>query len=288
MIYRIQTVDILGMVVAAMQFPVTINSITETEPNVFLLNVCDVYHAQKNFTVSIGGKDYKIKSVNYPSEIIVTGSDPITISEFEMYRPFYFHGTPIQTGVELNKKTQSKKVPMIWFMEQYSELRNTSNIVPIDRKINGQLYFLSNGDPVNWTTDISFEDGIKPMARLQEHFERQLIEMNWIFNTEIPFEYTFKTYHAFGVFIVNKGMPEQLWTDKLSGVEMDFTSLEVFFDALCKNSCPTEVCCLKIISFYFYAGCQKHGDAQGSDNGCFRFLVFQFFIIQIEVMVVMP
>lgn len=241
MIYRIPTVDIVGMVVAAMQFPVAINSVTETEAGTFLLDVCHFYHAQKGFTVTIGGNDYKIKSVNYPNELIVTGSQAISVTEFEMYHPFYFHGTPIQTGVELDKKKQSKdKIPMIWLYEQYEETRNVSNINPIDLKINFRLFFLSTGNPANWTTELAYQEGILPMARLQEKFEKQLIIMNWLFNTDSPFEYTFKTYHEFGVFIANKGMMQELWTDKLSGCEMNCPSLEIFSDGLCKDACNSD------------------------------------------------
>lgn len=243
MVYRVPTIDIIGEAVAAMQFPVVINSVVEVEPTIFLLDVCDVMHAQKGFVISVGGNDYTIQSVAAPNIIYAKGAQPITVASFEMYHPHFFHGTPISTGVELDKKKQAfDKIPMVWFLEQFTDTFNTDNNSPIERKIKGRLFFLSTGNPKDWQTEQAWRDGILPMARLQERFEKQLMEMNWLFQTEASqnepaFEYDTEYYHQFGVYITNKGMPEQLWTDKLSGVEMNFQQLRIFRDGLCKDDC---------------------------------------------------
>jgi hypothetical protein len=226
------------MIVAAMRFPMEINSVVETAPNTYLLNVCDVRHAQKGFTVTIDNVNYKILSVNFPNEIVVTGPSIITATTFELYAPKYFHGTPLSMNVELDKKKQATdKTPMIWLKEQFTEDIDPNTIDPFDRDISFEIFFLSTGNRKDWTTDKAYEFGIDPMSRLQQAFEAQLMSMINLFMTEEPFHFKLANYHQFGVYIVNKGMPEALWVDDLAGVGMTVPSLKVYSDGLCKDNC---------------------------------------------------
>ncbi len=246
MIYRVDTTDIIGSVVAAMQFPMQINSVTEIEPGKLLLNLCDVRYAQVGFSLTIDGTDYPIILVNpFTNEIIVSGTIPIVSTTFELYRPKYFHGTPIAMNVELDKKKQATdKTPMIWLMEQFKDRYSPQSNDPIEREIECKVFFLSNGNSMKWTIEQSYALGVLPMSRLQQHFDLQLREMNNLFaidtTTTQKFEYDTRNYHAFGVYVMNKGMLEAQWVDNLAGVEMSMPSLKVFHDGLCNFNCDYE------------------------------------------------
>lgn len=241
--YRVDTIDIIGSVVAAMQFPMQITSVTEIEPGKYILTVCDIRYAQAGFTVTIGGNDYKIILVNpFTNQIIVSGTVAITVYTFDLYRPHYFHGTPIAMNVELDKKKQATdKTPMIWLMEQFKDRYSPQSNDPIEREIECKIFFLSTGNSMKWTIDQSYTLGVLPMSRLQQHFELQLREMTNLFAIDTTstqkFEYDTRNYHAFGVYVMNKGMLEAQWVDNLSGVEMSIPSLKVFHDGLCDVYC---------------------------------------------------
>lgn len=245
MIYPVPTTDIIASVVAAMPVGMEINSVALNEPNTYLLDVCDVRWAQKGFTVLIDAIEYTILSVNYPNEIIVTGAQPITAVAFDLYRPFFFHGTPLSMNVELDKKKNAKdKIPMVWLMEQFVDTFQTSSNNPIERKSRLQIFFLSTGDRANWQTDDAYKYGILPMQRMQKTFELQMAEMQDLFVVDAPplppLTYDLKYYHQFGVYIINKGMPDALWVDNLAGVEMNIPQLQIFADGLCKFNCANE------------------------------------------------
>jgi hypothetical protein len=193
----------------------------------------------------IGGNNYVITQVNFPNEIIATGTTPITVKTFELYRPKYYHGTAISMNTELDKKKQATdKTPMIWLMEQFVDTFQTATNNPIERKCKLQIFFLSTGNSQQWTTEEAYKWGILPMQRLQKSFELQLQKMDNIFVTDAPplqpLTYDLKNYHQFGVYIVNKGMPTALWVENLSGVEMNIPQLQIFADGLCDLNCDYE------------------------------------------------
>jgi len=230
MIYKQSTIDIVEDVVNAMVFPVEIKGIA-TSGTQHTLTVCNIYHAQPGFNVTIDNKKYLIKSISAPDTIVVQGSPAITATSFNLYPPFFFHGTPIQQGMELNQITKAfDKTPMVWFHEQFTDRFIEDALVAMERESRIRLFFLTQADYEKWLTDDTYHNAIEPMRRLAENFIDELkvyrVGCEKRFNTD-DLEFELINYHRFGVFISNRGMEKSLWADKLAGVELAIT-LPVF------------------------------------------------------------
>lgn len=231
MSYRPLAIDIIGQAVGAMTFPVEVKKVVQNNDGTQTLTVCDAFHAQAGFPVVIDEVEYQITAVEYnPDKITVSGSTTITADGFELYHPYFFHGTPIATGVELSNQTDSfMKTPMVWMMEQYDEEIYLNNHNPYDRTLSVRLFFLTQGDHENWETSDAYQNAIIPMRRLQERFEQLMIDSPDKFNTDV-LSVEILNYAKFGVYINNKGMPKGLFADKLSGCEMNLRDLNIYRD----------------------------------------------------------
>lgn len=224
-----------------MTFPVVVQSVASVGDD-HTLTVCDIFHAQPGFTVTISADDYIIKSISGTTVMVVTGTTtPVAPVTFDLYDPFFFHGTPIQQGVELKQKKQAfNKTPMVWMYEQFTDRFFEDPADKTERNITMRLFFLTQAKTDKWLTDDSYANAIKPMNRLAENFKNQLdVPVGGVkrFDTD-TLEFDMLNYHKFGVFINNKGMEDSLWADKLAGCEMSIT-LPVFRDEPCPDeSCP--------------------------------------------------
>ena len=230
MIYRQSAIDIIRDIVEGLTFPVTIITATNNGGGLHTLEVCDMYHAQPGFQVTIGGKTYTITEVvpatqpncaaSTSDTLTVSGaSTNITATTFNLYTPFFFHGTPIAQGAELSQVTQAKnKTPMVWVNDGTLEWTDSNDpTLNKERDIKCDLYCLTQGDPEKWVTDDAWEKAINPMERLRERIMVQLNAMPWRFEVEQRDELV-KPFAKFGVFLSNRGMEKSLWHDKLSGV----------------------------------------------------------------------
>jgi len=240
MSYTESSIDIIGKVVAAMTFPVKVLSVA-TSGTKHTLTVCDIYHAQPGFSVTIAGNKYVITGINGTTTMIVKGTPaPIAPVSFDLYTPFFFHGTPTQQGVELNQQKQAfDKTPMVWFYEQFTDRFIEDQLSKTEREITMRLFFLTQAKTEKWLTDDSYHNAIEPMRRLAENFKNQLaVPQGGVkrFDTDL-LTFRMLNYHKFGVFINNKGMEKSLWADKLAGCEMSIT-LPVFRD----EPCPDDNC----------------------------------------------
>ena len=239
--YKESSIDIIEGVVLSMTFPVKVLSVASVL-NVHTLTVCDIYHAQPGFKVTISGNDYVIKSISGTNTMVVEGTPAVVAPvTFDLYPPYFFHGTPIQQGVELAKeKSVSNKTPMVWFYEQFTDKFFNDQISAVEREVTMRLFFLTQTDTDKNYTETAYQNAIEPMRRLAENFIRQLdVPINGVkrFNTD-DLDYSMVNYHKFGVFINNKGMQNSLWQEKLAGVEISVT-LPVFRSEPCPDpNCP--------------------------------------------------
>lgn len=237
MSYRADTIDILRSVVEAMRFPVTIKSVVEDSSGTFTLTVCDLYHAQPTFSVEIDGNSYTIVSVEHPGTLVLTGTAPITADSFELYRPYFYHGTPIATGEELKQEDNAfDKTPMVWALEQFEDVFHRDPDDPVDRETTIRLFFLTQGDNELWTTADAYANAIKPMRRLQECFSDALAADTARFSY-VPAEETVKNYAKFGVYIQDKGSTRRLFADQLAGCEMPLSPLVIMKSGICPTEC---------------------------------------------------
>lgn len=238
MIYKESSIDIIGAVVASMTFPVQITNVSSVG-NVHTLTVCDIYHAQPGFIVTIDGNQYTITDITAPDTMVVTGSAPIVVASFFLYTPVYFHGTPIETNVELLQEDNANdKTPMVWFLENFTDRFFDDSEDTREREIKFRLFFLTQANHEQWLVDDAYHNAIEPMRRLMENFIEKLRAVPARFGL-IDFEYEAINYAKFGVYINNKGMEKSLFADKLAGCELNM-SLTIYKYEGC--GCPEDDC----------------------------------------------
>lgn len=238
--HRRSLIDILDDVVKSMSFPITIYKIFAPTSgssiisppgtgNNYVLNVDNIYHAQIGYSVTIGGNIYEIVAVNNVSiacgvyQITIndaSGTTPInfpTVNSFNLYTPFFFHGTPRETNAELEQQTQAfNKYPMIWLWEEFSEVFSDDQEEPHERESDIQLCFLTQADFAKLQDDMATLY-VEPMMRLMESFIHKVNEPISLFD-RIDLDYTVIRKNKFGVYIRGKGSDKSMFSDNCAGV----------------------------------------------------------------------
>lgn len=246
MIYKQSSIDVIGNLIASLSFPVEVMTVANIGGGKHSLTVCDMYHAQPGFEVTIGDKQYLIEEV-IPSvssecgsrvyDVVKVKGDATSIiaTSFDMYKPFFFYGTPLAEGIELaQEKKADKKIPMYWLrLDDFSDhVYNNDGLERREREIKFRIYPLTQGDHEKWLTAQAISEGVKPMYRLAEILVAKIESMPERFDTD-NFSYDIPTiYPKFGVISINRGVEKQLWHDKLSGVELSI-NLTVYKRNIC-------------------------------------------------------
>src|SRR3972149_2749871 len=240
MIYKRPSVDIIGDMILSMTFPVTIIKKTNNGDGTFILEVDNMYHAQPSFYVMIGTKKYLIRDIQpatndvcggCSNDIMVVKGDPITTDTFNMYPPYFFHGTPkayvIETGQEGN---EYKKTPSVWFEEQFTDSYDESPLSSIDREIKFTLFLTTQSNNELWLTDEAYKKAVKTMFRLAQLIIEKIKSMPELFDLR-TLRYDIENFAKFGLFVPNKGMEKSLIPER-GGVSIEFQPLAIWKGAI--------------------------------------------------------
>jgi len=134
---------------------------------------------------------------------------------------YFFHGTPIAIGAELDKiQDAGNKTPMVWMMENFQERFYDDPLLRLERETTLRLFFLTQANHRQWVTQQAYDHCIAPMRRLMELFVEEIKNDGTYDVTDL--NYSVYNYAKFGVYINEKGMPTNKFADNLSGVEMSF------------------------------------------------------------------
>lgn len=236
--YRTEFTDIIDTVVQAMDVSMVITGYSQSGTT-HTIEVCDLKWVQKKREITVDGNTYTVTAINDETNTITaTGDEPIQVSTFNLYRPKFFYGTPIDTENQLKKKKLSTdKFPMFWLPLNYREVNFHEWDNPIEREVAGRLLALGGADWEKSLTSDLHDDVIKPMARMMQCFINTLLSMVGIFLTD-DFKYESIPQYKFGIFIQNKGTEKNLFTDNTSGWEMTFSDLKVWKGHNCTPCTP--------------------------------------------------
>ena len=236
--FRPDTIKIFRAFTESLIFPIDIRFQVINGDGTITLHVCQLLHAQPNFKVTIGGNDYSIEEIDDDANTItVKGNQPITVTSFELYKPYFFYGSPIQTGEELTKESEVNipHVPMVYFNPDKDKDQN--NASPTSKLVNGDLYFLTKSNTLQWLNEQTYIEGVRPMRRLQQYFVDQMIEKGVSLFDIIPAGKSFSVddYPKFGVYVREKGVSQNKWSDQLSGCGFPLEDLGIWDDGKCHD-----------------------------------------------------
>ena len=234
---REETVDIVKSLVDSMSFTMTISSIVDNGDDTYTLNSCNTYYLQECFKVTYESASWTITNVDKNVSITikpVLDSTPIpTTLELSVYDPYYFHGTVIQTNLELEQISNSGlKTPMIYLLEVLEDtFYNDDN--RLERESDFRLFFLTQANFVDWKTQDTYNNAIAPMRSLCYSFIDTLNSPKIISNFA---QYRVINHTKFGVYMTDKGYEKRIFDDNLAGVELRIT-LPVIRINNCNNFC---------------------------------------------------
>ena len=229
--------DVLKELVEAMVFPVSYTTATDNTDGTYTLGgICNIFHAQPGFKITIDGNEYEIKDYGTDDDgyalLLKAGSNPLPAAPntFNLYIPFFFHGHPIQQNVELKDKMPEDKTPMIYFMEPYDTVKDASWDSSIDSRSTVVLCFLTQAKTHEWETKDFYYHCIKPMNALMEKFIEVIKTSNKFYTEEMVYK---PAYHSkFGINIRELGTKKEYFAELLSGC-----SVQLFLQMYKIESC---------------------------------------------------
>ena len=234
---RAETVDIVKDLVGSMSFTMTITLINDNGDDTYTLYSCNTYHLQECFKVLYEGANWTITNVDKNVSITikpVLDSTPIpTTMELDVYDPYYFYGTVIQTNLELEQISNSSlKTPMVYLPTVLEDtFYNDDN--RLERESDIRLFFLTQANFADWKTQDTYTNAIEPMRALAYSFIDTLNDSKIISNFA---EYRLTNHSKFGVYVTDKGYEKRIFNDDLAGVELRI-SLPIVQINNCKNFC---------------------------------------------------
>jgi len=231
---RIETVDVVGSLVAAIDTTITIDSVVDNGGS-YTVTTCNTKYLRPRSSFIHDGITYTVidtvgNEFVHNESFTVTGASIVTGTVITLDPMKYYHGTVIATSVELDKeKIDTNKFPMVYLLEVIQDRFNNLEEERIDRVSDFKLFFLVNTDEENWKTDDHYKEAIKPMRNMVYQFIDELNENQNIgeFNN-----FTAINHAKFGVYISDKGHTRRIFNDKTSGVEVRL-DLPIIASQLC-------------------------------------------------------
>ncbi len=220
---RIETVDVVGSLVAAIDTSVNINEIVDNGDNSYTIFTCNTKYIKPCIKFDVLGVTYNVidtegKEFVPNRQFTVQGSSIITETVINLPPMNYFYGTVIATSAELDKKKfDDDKFPMVYLLEVINDNFNNLPQDKIDRVSDFRIFFLTNTDEKNWLTADHYRLAIKPMRNMLYQF---IDELNDNPNIEEFSNFTAINHAKFGVYSTDKGHTRRILNDKTSGVEV--------------------------------------------------------------------
>jgi len=184
------------------------------------LNVNATFHVRRGMNITINAVDFLVESVVIDTTIVITGL-PVGITFYSVDPPFYFHGTPIGVNQETNAELVSKKAPMIYLYEQFSETEMDENS-SIVRESQIRLFFLDTADFENWDTEDYYSIRLEGLNSFVDQFILAYRKSRSFRSFDTTFDRT--NFSKWGVIANNRGAISNIFDDELTGVELTFTA----------------------------------------------------------------
>lgn len=219
-----ETIKIVEQLISEIDRTIEIDSIVDNLDGTCTIFTCDTKWVQskEDFSVTIDGNDFPVVSIVANESITIEGACPV-VDSFEVYPPFFFHGTVSDTNSQLNNisNDDADKTPMSYLYEPFVEnMQDQESSLEMISPI--RIFFLSYADMKSWFTPEHYNETIIPMKNLARGFEQAIHDSELI---DTLGEYSRISRVKFGVprnrsQKDSKGYEKARFDMELSGVEI--------------------------------------------------------------------
>lgn len=221
-----QIVDIVGALIAKLNFTITITSNIDNGGGKHQLFMENTYYMTVTKIIEIDGSEYRVTAVDFNKSINVESIGPavtVTVTTFELPAPLFFHGTIISTDREIvaTAEAQPSTYPIVYLLEEIDEEFENRKSMLLERNSTITLFFLVRYDPENKSLNPNLlQDRLKPISNLDGQFIEVLEKELGIGQLEGTRR---RTNIARFAFTNRAGEEENIFSDYLSGVRLIIT-----------------------------------------------------------------
>ena len=231
-----ETVDIVEDLIAALKIVVPFKTITDNSDGTYTIESCNTGYLFPCYKFVLDGIDYTVlnevgKEFVFNSKFTIKGNVIPTATQVLLDGLKYYHGTVIATKEELKRKELgSDKFPMAFLLEVLKDKFNNADDARIERVSPLRLFFLSETNENDWTTQEHYEFAIKPMRNLLYKLIAYLDNSALIGKIE---SYEAINHAKFGVFVSEKGgHTKRIFNEKIKALDEYNLSFKIAFNTL--------------------------------------------------------
>ena len=229
--------DIIKTVVDQITPNFVIDSVVTNADGTFTLTSCDTYYLTECKKIEIAGKKYEITDFIQDESITIKaidGGDPTGETDFDLYLPFYIHGSPLMTNNELsNIQFGADKTPTVYLYETLREKHfEKQSASPVSLESDVVIYFLDYSKWSEWKAEKHHDSVIEPMKALVGLFVDEINRQRNNFAQVDDFEIIERA--NFGA-LTKEGVLKSQFNDMFSGAELRISIQHKQFN--CKKSC---------------------------------------------------
>lgn len=214
-----QTYDLLKPIVDTIDKAIVCQTLTDNGNGTFTFTCNNTKWLTKGYSFTVITDVYKVVSIVPNVSITVSGSTLPLAKTFDIYLPYFIHGTVIATNAELQNTANSiDKLPFIWLKEVTKETVSVDELDSLDRVSECDLYFMVDCDFSNWKTTDHDLNAIQPMRNLINEFIKVVSESAGIGTLEQ--DYIVTNHARWGTFVTDSGHVKQVFNDHLSGCNL--------------------------------------------------------------------
>lgn len=214
-----QTYDILLPMVNSIDKSIVCQSLVDNGNGTYTFACNNTKWLTYGYSFIIIADVYKIISVTPNISITVSGLTPPLALIFNIYSPFFIHGTVIATNAELQNTANSiDKLPMIWLHEVTKETVSVDESSALDRVSDCDFYFMVDCDFTNWRTIDHDLNAIQPMRNLINEFIKTITNSSGI--GTLSQDYTVTNHARWGTYVTDSGHTKGIFNDHLSGCNL--------------------------------------------------------------------
>lgn len=214
-----QITEIISAIIDSIRDTGTITSITKSG-SVYTCFTANTKKLKQYYYVVINSKSYQITEIVANTYFKVSSTTAVTGTTWTAEAPYYYSGTPIAIDNTLKQIGEgAKKYPIIVLFETIKQkiINDTTKATGINADL--QLFFMDNANYRDWQTSDHYDNVIEPLQDYVDLFLAACNKSKYINFFELK-DYNTVNHAKWGIYVENKGHIRSIFTDDLSGIEL--------------------------------------------------------------------